>query len=1270
MLVKRKKKAFAIALYFVLYVATAQVFAQVPLCQTGKVLVAPKGQRGAQISEFVTTKNTPAKAKTSAVVKWDDNGLTVIFECDDTEIVAEKRPRDDAEMWKNDCVEVFLDPGHTHSHKNKWLHVLVSAAGSIYDEQGPVCEFYGSGDVKRAVVEYDAEALKAKVKKTPKGWYAEIMIPWADIGVRPKPGDVWGINLNREEHPVTEYLCWSPTFYGFNRIHQWGEIIFVSEDEKDVEDALVSIQRKHEEILVCLRRGLDPTFAWIVKPKTRGNTIIKKEWIKKARDNASNAKWGKEIARRILETADYWAQKKDKELLELVPTGNPRALTPGQYYGDPISGGNRFALYTCLETPYRWYNPKTKMWWYDGAVVTNPATGEEVVVHDDGSGFLQPEGFAHPGVRTYFVAAYRGYLIGVLTHWPYHQGAGPDIIPGSSGRRYYGAIPRLAEAYALTGEREYARKAAILLGRLAELYPYMNGGMDDEAKISANNAAAWLERSTTDYRYLLKFLDGMDLIWDAIDKNMEKQLAKLFDSVPGPDGKKRTKPFNLKQSLNEMMPYAAQLCEKYRRDTTADWSLSWINTEIALAACTESPQLIADVLFGPSPALETLLMNAYYRDGRHIYDSFAYLTITPRHFLTIPLRTVGFQDGDIFTKPLNLYNDDRFPIDEIISFLEKSETGALRPTFGDGDSGRNPRPVPEERLLGLPRYYPDMEVAAAFSVKGKELLKAHFRDRSVEEIDNLRTNGDFLTMAFAESAKDLVQKSSATSMQSTLLEDSSVSFLRCGQSPRTRHDLVLWGVPTGAHAHANKLGIWFGGRGRNLAAAGGGYPFTGVDLKVWAWETHSAPCWVVLVDGKRQEKSYSDLLAYHNGDLFRLCAMENSTAYPGCRQRRTVWLIPGPRDGDAYALDIFEVSGGGKVFDYNTRGNDAGRFEDISFEFQGEAPEWTKHPGTLAGLSASRLSGQAGENVELYSKPGYGWMKDVRMTARDKDFSWMYDYGGAALKVNALSFGRKRKLIYALGEVGGFEMRKSPWDPHVLWRDEAADPKTHETQFVTILESVGKKPFLSKVEAMACSKGARGIHPVGITIKHVGGHTDVILMNPSPGHRVSFTDAKGKTWSTDAFAVMQRIDPEGKVIGTEIFDGTILKTPYKKYRCHRALEGKVEAVDYAARKITVRLDRRTGADADDVEGHIGILFPTAGGRLTAYRVQLPRLSGSRLMFTSPISLIHVYAKSHTAKEAAIESRPIRIVGGKEVVVDIVEGDRFRLPLSSSYQSPL
>jgi hypothetical protein len=201
-----------------------------PPCQTGQVRVVPQGKKGTLIQEFVTAEGDPARSKTSALVKWDDEALSVIFDCEDKQIVSRHTDRDDDES-ADDSVDVFLDIDHTHDIDSFWVHLILSASGGIYDEQGPVAERWSKGGVKCGMIGFDPENMKTKAETTAEGWRAEIVIPWADMEVEPpKVGDVWGFNLNRRNRPDDEYLCWSPTYGLFYSMEQWGHLVFADEN--------------------------------------------------------------------------------------------------------------------------------------------------------------------------------------------------------------------------------------------------------------------------------------------------------------------------------------------------------------------------------------------------------------------------------------------------------------------------------------------------------------------------------------------------------------------------------------------------------------------------------------------------------------------------------------------------------------------------------------------------------------------------------------------------------------------------------------------------------------------------------------------------------------------------------------------------------------------------------------------------------------------------------------------------------------------------------
>jgi len=255
-----------------------------PPCQADKILVVPMGEKGVTIGEFVTNlKGEPGKEETTATVKWDDKGFAVIFDCEDKQIVADRTQRDDLELWKDDNVEFFLDVGHTHDIESVWVHVIITPKGTIYDEEGPVAARFTSGEIASGMLGFDPENMKAKAETTARGWRAEIMIPWADMELEPpKVGDVWGLNLNRTDHPEEEFLCFSQTYGFFYSIHQWGHLVFADKDGETgmtAEELNQKVAARHKE------KGLELTKEEAEKLKAAQEAAEKKKKEKEAAED-------------------------------------------------------------------------------------------------------------------------------------------------------------------------------------------------------------------------------------------------------------------------------------------------------------------------------------------------------------------------------------------------------------------------------------------------------------------------------------------------------------------------------------------------------------------------------------------------------------------------------------------------------------------------------------------------------------------------------------------------------------------------------------------------------------------------------------------------------------------------------------------------------------------------------------------------------------------------------------------------------------------------
>lgn len=219
-------------------VAAATIFPQ-----PQRTLVLAQGEP-AKLAGFVNMNtDAPEKQATAASVKWDDQTLELVVDCADTAVAAVYNERDAIKMWKDDCVVVWLDPGHTHNAQGKFIQIICSATGAVHDIR--------DGDPK-----FDIEGLVTAIKRGDAGWQATIRIPWKGLGVEPpKPGDVWGFNLSRIDQPGvydytrTDLTTWAPGAKD-GQIDRWGHLIFApakaAADDPLVKQALAAIDKTHE----------------------------------------------------------------------------------------------------------------------------------------------------------------------------------------------------------------------------------------------------------------------------------------------------------------------------------------------------------------------------------------------------------------------------------------------------------------------------------------------------------------------------------------------------------------------------------------------------------------------------------------------------------------------------------------------------------------------------------------------------------------------------------------------------------------------------------------------------------------------------------------------------------------------------------------------------------------------------------------------------------------------------------------------------------------
>ncbi|PYV39633.1 MAG: hypothetical protein DMG06_22645 [Acidobacteria bacterium] len=173
------------------------------------------------------------KSKTEAKILWDDQDLYFAFECEDSDIFATMKVRDQ-HLWEEEVCEIFIDPD---GDQKNYIELEVNPLSAFLDL------FVLTPIVPIPYESYNIPAKWAvKVQGTvnnssdkDRGWTVELSMPIKEAvtapNLPPKDGDKWRLNLYRiEKRPLEEYSAWSPTLNpSYHTPARFGEITFSSQ---------------------------------------------------------------------------------------------------------------------------------------------------------------------------------------------------------------------------------------------------------------------------------------------------------------------------------------------------------------------------------------------------------------------------------------------------------------------------------------------------------------------------------------------------------------------------------------------------------------------------------------------------------------------------------------------------------------------------------------------------------------------------------------------------------------------------------------------------------------------------------------------------------------------------------------------------------------------------------------------------------------------------------------------------------------------------------
>ena len=159
--------------------------------------------------------------QTALRVGYDEQCLYVAIRCDEPKMRLVKSvatPRDSKEVFRQEAIEMFVDPHHSHTH---YYQLAFCSAGTFYDS------------VLQNTA-WDSKTIAA-AKELANEWTLEIAIPWADLKVKPAPGHVVGFNVCRDRHVsnARQWTNWAQTKANFHDPIRFAHLV-LSGDAKSI----------------------------------------------------------------------------------------------------------------------------------------------------------------------------------------------------------------------------------------------------------------------------------------------------------------------------------------------------------------------------------------------------------------------------------------------------------------------------------------------------------------------------------------------------------------------------------------------------------------------------------------------------------------------------------------------------------------------------------------------------------------------------------------------------------------------------------------------------------------------------------------------------------------------------------------------------------------------------------------------------------------------------------------------------------------------------
>ncbi len=924
-------------------------------------------------------------------------------------------------------------------------------------------------------------------------------------------------------------------------------------------------------------------------------TLFSDEEIARARENVARYPSARKLADEIVRAAAYWVAWEDADLRNLIATAEvPRAFDCSPA-GCPKCGKK---IFEAAKSTYPWrIDPRRPFkvecpvcasvfpsndygrFYRSGFQDRSDFDGPYV---DDGRGWVAPD-----GERYWFVAH--------ANHWTWYwhpQADNPTLLRGCEA---------LGRAYLLTGDRRYAHKAAVILHRIAEVYPNMDHAPQSRmgefmARTFGEIYPGKVVNAIWESYMSAQFAETYDAIWETIDSDAA---LHAFLGRTGPEIRACIEANLLEEVID--CYYAVKTRGNYgmHQRSLLQTALVRQHADHArhLAAVVDKPD--GAIFLG----LRYALHGQVWRDGQpYEVGDYNFAWVSNLILVAGLLAKLGV-DVTGLPRLSRLLNA---PLDSLC-------IGRLTPAIGDSQTV----------------YANPVGVDAGLY---QQALRTYGDARYARFLAGLGATGENSFASFVSLLQPPVAVPAGAPASGRLHEPQPSRLLSgFGLSVMNNPaDTVGFSLYHGLHLnhrHFDRLHFDVFAHGQAMMPDLG-YPdgMNAMVAGVFTWSLSTISHNTVTVDAAMQPGNVAGLVELQaEGGGVRAVAVNAAGTYPQCPVYRRTLVMVDAGDECSYLVDFFDVEGG-RQHDYSLHGPPG--------EFQLSGGEWTAPAtGTLAGETVpvgalydapALASPENKEGYSTYRGSGFQHLEKVR---RHRAGEWSANY---THERDAAAQLRLRVLPQAGQELMLAEARVSPvkWPQilrYVIARREGGAGLA--STFVSVIEPHAGTPFLQTASRLDIPGG------VAVSVMHADGRSEIIVQGaPGVSKRIEFA---GRVLQTDARVTVFAFAADGTLVRLWLADGTHAAVDDVAHHAAPALVGRVIGVDPAAQTVRIALDSAAaGANVAALAGRVVHFGP---GRASANTATVARLEGGELVLAMrddlTVGLVHV----RTVAPARIET---------------------------------